>query len=1693
MRKKLRLFLLALLGMIGSLPLQAQHTYENGICTDEECTDPYEKPDQEGDWYILKNAGNVEWFSKQIASGELTLKAKLDCDIDFQGIENLHSPIGPNTGRKFNGTFDGQGHRIKNMIINRPEENNQGFFGFLRGNNQDTRVMNLIIDKSCSITGANYVGGITANAQNSETIIYIENCINEAEVIAATGGDAGGIIGSSTTNTPKWNIKNCVNAGHIVGNGYAGALCAWMGNSSSIQVDGFLNIGIVEGFDQTNNITRMTAGSYSRIYDLSMTEGAGQGIIEGLTPEDVTSGKLAYVMNGDQSSIIWRQTLGTDSYPVPFESSLQVYLNGLLRCDGTPLEGGTYSNTETAAVIPPHSYPDGEYHCEECGHINEDFCPNIDGVYQINSARGLEWMAELVASGKNEINAALTADIDLTGSTFPGIGTRTNGYKGSFDGQYHIISGLDLSHVETDWSGFFNFIFGGATIQNLILDETCTICGNMGVGLIGGATLAGNILLKNLGMHGNVTAFGRNAGGILGCNTGSVASIRMENCFATGNVTGTNESGLLSGWMGSNSPVAINCWATGECYGIESEEKYLFRHSNLSMSNCYSVFGTQGKNFTIEELLSGALTYTMNSTLEAPVWFQNLDNDQPTDDYPTFDPSHGIVYVDAKMNCDGTFETEDASYSNQNNAVIPPHQYKDGFCTVCGHEDAEYPFIRIFANADHEITTGYVNNNSNDGSGLAINNSVAEHWNQQWFDTYQELTGLSKGIYKLRVQGLTRVKEWKNEEGEPYEYGMLSDDYKALYYNSQYYAEVGGRRVANRFMDISEGRYEQSTGEIENFNEYTNCYVPNSLAAAHKRFMKGDYWNQPIYFAVESEEDTVKIGVENRMYLHGNWTVWDTWRLEYVGDATEENIQLIRSQQEAAIQDIMELEGQATLTSDYQEAQNAISQASSLEEVLQAADVLSRTPQQIRLSHMAYLKFQQAIESIMAERAAHPDLNGDYTDLLDTYLEGNEAEVEGLPNGTYLYIMGERLLDIDQLEAEAAFAAELLNMAVKTSVMEGSDITNLIVNPAFDADENFQGWTYEITKQGTSGSNFYSNSGFTDIYPVAGTWNTAFNLWQDMEEGLPDGIYELEAPAFYRPGANGQGDLTGNDFVPATLYINDFHTPVTDIYAGRVLYADAINGVNCRYDAVNDETAPHNGEYPSSQDYDTGDGYVPEQRQAMSFAFAAGRYVNHAYAIVEGGKIRLGIQNQAKPWNESGMTMWGKFKLTYRGYNEDALDAIIANLEARKTAFEKVRNDREYYYSLQHITQADALIQQAKACTDLEEKIALVKQANAEVNAIITSEALYSELTQLKDYIYEQATNMIETEPDKAEHFYSAGDEIDAHIFAGDLTDEECKQLYKETLYRTDLNGGFYVQGDLVDSEGNDLTYGARLSNYPLTRQQDGTWTGIVRVQDRSKKPNASARAGMYFTLMNQTYKATNAQTRFVTPAHTTFDLVLNGGQDYQMVGGEFQVTLNPDEATVTIEPITYPWAENVYVVGTVLDNKGELHDWKNDEAVPLPHKGNGVYEGNVTFTRSEGLWDGNACFTIFACRSTESDISFSQMTRSNWTEARYGSAEDQTVLEPGSTLTDLIRGSDRKWMVPLDEAVESVTYTVIFDMNNRTVQLKSIDGDAIEEIAGEETDNKAALKGIYTLTGQRVNKATRGLYIINGKKVLVK
>lgn len=1678
---------------------QHEHDFVNGICTVEGCAvpDKYELPAIADDgFYELRNAGNVEWFGWNVAQGNIAACGRMMNDIDFEGKENLHSPIGPDAGHKFNGTWDGQGHRITNMILNLPDKEGVGFFGMLRGNGPDVTIKNTVIDRTCSVTGKHRVGAFAGWTQNTGNTLRMENLVNEADVTAVGGSDAGAIVGGRYNGAaPRWSIRNCVNTGKISANGYAAAVAGWMGDNAGNVVENFVNLGVIEGFNGESNIVRTGgfAANVRNIFDLSGTPGAVQGVVEELTAEDAANGRLAYLLNGDQSVINFCQNIGEDEYPVPFATHKRVYFDGSIRCDGTPLTG-TYTNTPATPVIDSHRFADGDFYCQTCGQVNPDFCGQTDGVYQLTSVRDVEWFSVMVNSGHTGIDAYLTRDLDMTGAAgFAPIGTRACAYKGTFDGGFHTVSNLDLSaFAESEWVGFFGHINGGATIRNLRLDETCYLAGKNGVALVGGSSLAGDIHLANLGFEGNAETATGGGGGIIGSNTGSAAKIYMDNCYSTGTIIGQKECGALSGWLGSNSPVVRNCWSTATVTAYENESKYMFRHSNGVADNCYCTYGAQGNIIEFDDVESGSLCYKLNGDQSSIAWTQNLGEDAA----PTFMPGHKQVYPGKELDCDGSYDATEMTFTNEDgHGGLKPHEYADGFCKNCNHENPDYPFIKAFANADNDTTGGYLTSNSGDGSGLAINNSVAEHWNMRWFDTYQQVTGLPAGVYKLRVQGLQRVCQWDNN-GREYGEGTLNDEYAPLYHSSQYYALAGGRKVAATFMDIAEGGQEESTGETENFNDYTARYVPNSLAACRKYFAKGLYWNAPLYFYVESENDTVNIGVENSMYEYGNWTVWDTWRLEYAGDG-DEAYQLIRAQQTGNIPDLSSLDAKASYMEAFENAKDQMDNAATIDDILAAADVLSTCPMLIRKSHLAYQAYDAAVKAVMEERAKYDNLNGHYTDLLDTYLEGSEESVEGLPHGTYLYIMEEKPLDDAQLTEEAAFVQELFKLAVKNSVSEGADISNLIVNAGFDEDSNFKGWTETHTALSSAGSNFSSNTGFTDIYPVAGTWNTSFDVYQDMEEGLPDGVYMLEAPAFFRPGGNGMGEYDGSDFVTASLYLNDFATPVMNIYKGQIPYADAINGINCRYDAVNDDNAPHNGEKTSAQDFDTGEGYVPEEREAVSFAFAGGRYTNQAYGIVTGGKLRIGIRNTGKPYYSNEMTMWGRFKLKYMGKNEEALDRMIDNLESYKDAFVHVQTQMDpYLFSMSHIAAIEESINKARTAADVESKMAAVVEVKDEINAIAGSNAIYEKLKELTDWCYVQGDSYIATDPARYEALISLGEEMEDIVYSGSLTDEEALAYYEAVLDNESIGGGVYVQGDLLDAEGNNVAYADITTLYPLHKNADGKYTGRVKLQDRTNLPNTQNRAGVYFSRLGVRYKCPDATRRFFTPARGEMTVTSDGGNDFQALGGEFDVTLDLDNMIVDFKAVDYPWNDDVFVVGSILDDKGEDHRWKNDEMRPLHHQGDGVYEGDVTFFKdykheAEGDF---LTFTIFACRATTGLHEYTKTsTRSGWTESRYGSDTNALVVEDGVPVTGLIRGSDRQWWMAWDNETDFVKYHIVFDMNNGSVVIAKDKQDYEDGI--HSTTGKTAVddNAVYNLNGQRVAHPTKGIYIVGGKKVMFK
>ena len=59
-------------------------------------------------------------------------------------------------------------------------------------------------------------------------------------------------------------------------------------------------------------------------------------------------------------------------------------------------------------------------------------------------------------------------------------------------------------------------------------------------------------------------------------------------------------------------------------------------------------------------------------------------------------------------------------------------------------------------------------------------------------------------------------------------------------------------------------------------------YVPNSMATANEVFNGGAYDNNSIILTVAAD-GKVRLGIKKTTNLEGNWTIWDNWRLYYLG------------------------------------------------------------------------------------------------------------------------------------------------------------------------------------------------------------------------------------------------------------------------------------------------------------------------------------------------------------------------------------------------------------------------------------------------------------------------------------------------------------------------------------------------------------------------------------------------------------------------------------------------------------------------------------------------------------------------------------------------------------------------------------------------------------------------------------------
>lgn len=184
------------------------------------------------------------------------------------------------------------------------------------------------------------------------------------------------------------------------------------------------------------------------------------------------------------------------------------------------------------------------------------------GVYLIDTAAKLAWFADAVNKGDTTISGKLTANINLNGKTWTAIGTDSNKFAGTLDGDeahHYTVSGLKGS------KGLFDYVDSTGKVKNLSVDAVLTANG-----VVGGIVDFNDGTVENCLFSGSVTnssSYGA-AGGIVGKSEGENSVVR--NCVNTGSIKNTTVSygSTLSvgGIVGYTYGKVESCYSTGKVH-----------------------------------------------------------------------------------------------------------------------------------------------------------------------------------------------------------------------------------------------------------------------------------------------------------------------------------------------------------------------------------------------------------------------------------------------------------------------------------------------------------------------------------------------------------------------------------------------------------------------------------------------------------------------------------------------------------------------------------------------------------------------------------------------------------------------------------------------------------------------------------------------------------------------------------------------------------------------------------------------------------------------------------------------------------------------------------------------------------------------------------------------------------------------
>ena len=435
---------------------------------------------------------------KYVKSGEMNYIV-LEADIDMAGVTDW-TPLFNNGGGYPYFDFDGQNHVISNLT-----SNTEGAYDY------------------CGLFGV-----LCGSVRN----LGIEN----ADVTSTGGtGIIAGYLGHSSFSQPSY-MENVWVTGKLHATGYCGGMIGNIGGESYI-TNCYANVAVTGEGDLTGGIIGRIRGKLDmkQVYAAGSINRGG-GVIGG--GQNSSTPPCSY-----SDIVVWNNT-AKNFGPLAAEDALTdvVYYDGsnFAALQSVVLEWG-----KPWASVGENEYP-------TFGKETTPAAPDlVDGYYQIGTPEQLVWFSHLTNYENSSANAVLTADIDMTGINFTPIGMHydedspegiAGDYRGTFDGQGHIIKNLYVKRTDKCEAGFIGRTTD-AVIKNLGFEN---------------ATIEQETLFSN---NTNVRA-------------GIVAAIilrgQVTNCFTRGELViknGTGTNGYLVGTFlqnfGGNGQPMTSCYTSG--------------------------------------------------------------------------------------------------------------------------------------------------------------------------------------------------------------------------------------------------------------------------------------------------------------------------------------------------------------------------------------------------------------------------------------------------------------------------------------------------------------------------------------------------------------------------------------------------------------------------------------------------------------------------------------------------------------------------------------------------------------------------------------------------------------------------------------------------------------------------------------------------------------------------------------------------------------------------------------------------------------------------------------------------------------------------------------------------------------------------------------------------------------------------